>query len=463
MAMRNRPLASLIPVRRFARAAARRLAAEQGFAVPTVLLMIVAALGMAGIAVSASIQGQSGTVRDQQSKSALAVAESGASQALLHYNRYGIVPELNPCEPIGSTGPDGNGWCAPVTGSAVNGGTTTYYVKPDPAGGELEIVSVGIFGGVTRRINIAASSSSGQRMFVDADVKSEDGITLDSNSEIHSGSATNGNITLASNAKHCGQASVGIGKELTGSGYYSDIKCTTSGSVLEDEISLPPVNQGTAAEINDNGLLFEKDLISGKKGDACWNGFDGDGKKSKSCGARELLVDNNSSVTLGGEVYSFCKLTLKSNSSLYIAQGKYVTIYFDSPEACNYPSGTTQLELLSNSRITAAVGKAVNVALLFVGSTARATNIVLNSNTAVDGPCEQNFVIYGPYTDIELDSNTKFCGAMAGKSIHLDSNAEIWTSSGTDSWVVPNTAPHFVVNRFVDCSTSTAVVPDEGC
>jgi hypothetical protein len=461
--MRNRPFDPLFPSRPFAPAVARRLCSEDGFAVPTVLLMIVAALGMAGIAVSASIQGQSGTVRDQQSKTALAVAESGAGQALLHYNRYGLVPELNPCEPIGSTGPDANGWCAPVAGTSVNGGTTTYYVKPDPSGGELEIVSVGAFGGVTRRIEVAASSSSGQGMFVDADVKSEEGITLDSNSEIHSGSATNGDITLASNAKHCGPASVGIGKELTGSGYYSDVKCTTSGTVLEDEISLPPVNQGTAAEINDNGLLFSKDLISGNKGDACWNGFDGDGKKTKSCGERELLVDNNSSVTLGGEVYSFCKLTLKSNSSLYIAQGKHVTIYFDSPEACKYPSGTTQLELLSNSRITAAVGKAVNVALLFVGSTARDTRIVLNSNTAVDGPCEQNFVIYGPYTDIELDSNTKFCGAMAGKSVHLDSNAEIWTSSGTDSWVVPNTAPHFVVDRFVDCSTATAVVPDEGC
>lgn len=463
MAMLNQLLDLLIPVRRLVLSADRRLASEQGFAVPTVLLMIVAALGMAGVAVSASIQGQSGTVRDQQSKSALAVAESGAGQALLHYNRYGIVPELNPCEPIGSTGPDANGWCAPVAGSAVNGGTTTYYVKPDPGGGELEIVSIGTFAGVTRRIDIAASSSSGQDMFVDADVLSEDGIMLDSNSEIHSGSATNGDITLASNARHCGPASVGVGKELTGSGYYTDVNCTTSGTVLEGEINLPPVNQGSAAEVNDNGLLFEKDLISGKKGDACWNGFDGNGKKTKSCGARELQVDSNSSVTLGGEVYSFCKLTLKSNSSLYIAQGKHVTIYFDSPEACGYPSGTTQLELLSNSRITAAVGKAVNVALLFVGSTARATNIVLNSNTAVDGPCEQNFVVYAPYTDIELDSNTKFCGAMAGKSVHLDSNAEIWTSSGTDTFVLPNTAPHFVVNRFVDCSTATTVLPDVGC
>ncbi len=373
--MRDRPREFLRAVRRFGRAGARRLASERGFAVPTVTLMTLAALGMAGVAVSTSMQGQGGTVRDQGMKSALAVAESGVSQALLQYNRYGLVSATASCAPIGSTTPDAAGWCTTVTGTTVNGGTVSYQVKPTGSalpGGQiawtgLDIVSVGTMGGVTRRVAVHASSSSGQDMFVDADVLSEDGITLDSNSEIHSGSATNGDITMASNARHCGPASVGIGKELSGGGYYSDLNCTASGTTIEDEISLPPVNQGDAPTNNDNGRLFGEDLISGKKADACWNGVKGDGKAG-SCGERELVVDNNSSVTLGGEVYSFCKLTLKSNSSLYIAAGAEVTIYFDSPEACGYESGTAQLELLSNSRITAAVGKAVNLALLFVGS-----------------------------------------------------------------------------------------------
>lgn len=447
---------------------ARRLASEQGFAVPTVLLMTVAALGMAGVAVSTSIHGQSGIVRDQGSKSGLAVAESGADQALLHFNRYGQVPAATPCAPVGSTVPEADGWCPEVTGTTVNGGTISYRVRPtgnllvngETAWTELDIVSIGVVGGVTRRVAVHASSSAGEGMFVDADVKSEEGITLNSNAEIHSGSSTNGDITLASNARHCGPASVGIGKELSGSGYYSDVDCTAAGTVFEGDISLPPVTNVPTSTNNDR--LLGQELISGKKSDACWNEIDGDGDPG-DCGARELLVDNNSSVTLGGTVYNICKLTLKSNSSLYIQPGKGVTIYFDSPENCGYEDGTAQLELLSNSRITAAVGKSVNVALLFVGSKDISTTILLNSNTAVDGPCEQNFVVYAPYTDIHLDSNTKFCGAMAGKSVHLDSNAEIWTSSGTDSWVVPNTAPHYVVDRFVDCSTAAAVVPDEGC
>jgi hypothetical protein len=449
-------------------------ASEAGFAVPTVLLMLVAALGMAGVAVSASIQGQGGIVRDQQGKAALSVAESGTSQALLQYNRYGLITGPAPCAPVGGSVPDAEGWCPAVTGIPVNGGTVSYRVRPTGSvlpGGEvawtdLEVVSVGSVRGTTRRIELSASSSSGQSPFIDADVKSKDGITLDSKSQIHSGSATNGDITLAANASLCGPASVGIGKGVKGSGgHYANIDCTGVGSDMEEEITLPPVNQGTAATVNDNGRLFAEDLVSGNKGDACWNGFDASGKAGK-CGPRELMVDNKSSVTLGGGVYSFCKLSLKSNSSLYIApnEGEVTKIYFDSPEACKYPAGTVQLDLLSNSRITSTTGDAVDVALLFVGSPYVSTTINLNSNTSVDGPCEQNFVIYAPYTDIDLDSNTKFCGAMAGKTVHLDANAQVWTSSGTDSFVLPNTAPHYVAERFVDCATTVATgPPDEGC
>lgn len=492
-----RPLyAAIAPIWRGAQAAARRasappstsrpsgrgfaaviarLASEQGFAVPTVMLMTVAALAMAGVAVTTTVGGQGGVVRDQGTKSALAVAESGADQALLHFNRYGLVPGTTPCAPVGTT-PDAEGWCGEVTGTTVNGGTVSYRVKPtssklpngETAFTELEVVALGTFAGVTRRVDVSASSSSGLDVFLDAAVQSKDGIALNSNAEIHAGTATNGDITLAINAKQCGTTTVGIGKEMVGEGgYYSDLGCTTSGgTALEDEISLPPVNQGDAPTNNDNDRLFKLDRISGNKNTVCFNGFDGNNKASASCGARELTIGSNSSVTLGGSVYSFCKLTLNSNSSLYIEPAKAggsVTIYFDSPEACGYKAGTAQLELLSNSRITSEDGEATDLALLFVGSPNTSTKILLNSETAVDGPCEQNFVIYAPYTDIELDSNTRFCGALAGKTVTLSSFAQVWTSSGLGSFVLPNTAPHYVVDRFVDCSTSPTTPPDKGC
>jgi hypothetical protein len=452
-----------------------RLASERGFAVPTVLLMTIAAMGIASVGVMASIQGQSGTVRDQGGKSALAVAESGVEQALLHFNR-GVAP----CEPA----VEGE-WCGPVTGMSVNGGQVAYWARL--ADGEacevidvgecVEIVSMGTVGGVTRRVDVFALSgenegSNGGGPFVSASVLSLDTMTLDSNAKIHTGTATNGNLELSSNAKQCGQASVGIGKKMTMSGnaaYYSDALCKTKyTTVLQQELTLPPVNQGDATTNNDNGRFFTQDIVSGNKADACWNGVTAAGKSSKNCGTRELRVDNNSAVTLTGSVYSFCKLTLRSNSALYVAAGANVTIYFDSPEACGYSSGVTQLDLQSNSRITSATGSPISVAMLFVGSESRQTKIQLNSNTSVNGPCEQNFVIYAPRSDVDLDSNSRFCGAIAGKSIHLDSNSEIWTASGSESFnlpgvEIPETAAHYEPYRFLECTGTQSSPPDAGC
>ena len=328
----------------------RRLASERGFALPTVMLMTVAAMGVATVGVMTSIEGQSGVVRDQGTKTALEVAESGVNQALLYYNRG-----VSPC-----TAGEG-AWCGPVTGMSVNGGGVSYWTRL--GSGEacgvgnqvdcVEIVSQGTVNGVTRRVEVSASTvpteeSPGLGPFASAGVLSQESMTLDSNAVIHTGVATNGDITLNSNARQCGKASVGIGKKMTqehNTGYYSDAACKSKESTyLQQALTLPPVNQGDAATNNDDGRLFSQDLVSGNKSDACWNGVNADGKKG-TCGSRELRVEHNSSVTLSGSVYSFCKLTLLNNSALYVIAGKSVTIYFDSPEACGYSSGVTQLEL----------------------------------------------------------------------------------------------------------------------
>lgn len=475
MALRNRLLAAAGPALRCRAAAARRrLASEAGFAVPTVTLMLLAAMAIAGVAITTSIGGQRGAVRDQQTKTALAVAESGVEQALLQYNRYGLVSNpAAPCAPVGGTAPDAEGWC-PEVSATVNGAPVSYRVKPtstEMASGkiawtEMEVVSVGTLGGVTRRVDVTANSSAGQKIFINATVQAKDGINVASNAEIHAGTATNGDINLE--GTQCGAATVGVGKELKGKGgYFSDTDCgIPGGEPPESEIDLPAVNQGTAATENDNYRLFTLDRISGNKNTACFDGHNGTGKADNSCGPRELLVGSNSSVTLGGNVYSFCKLILNSNSSIYIAPGKEVEIYFDSPEACGYSSGVTQLELNSNTRITPISGESGSAALFFVGSPNMSTNIYLNSNTSVeeDVVCQQNFVIYAPYTDINLDSNTWFCGAMAGKTVTLDSYAQAWSSSGVDKFYLPLTAPHFETTRFVDCAATVAVgAPDEGC
>ena len=465
---------------------------QRGFAVPTVMFMVLAAFSVVSIGVIASIRAQGGTVRDAREKSALTSAEAGVSQALLRYNGDFTPSSSQPCllpsgSFVGAAATQSGGWCAPVTGSD-GGGTYTYRVKPqpvtcpgsDPACGTIEIVSSGNFSGVARRVDVIAKSVSGQQVFLDAGVKTQNGIALDANSEIHSGSATGGDIVLASNAKQCGVASVGVGHQLTTAGnaaYYQQTNCSTQlnpASAGQQDITLPPVNQGDAATHNDNVRITNavatngpspKDLISGNKSDVTW-----------SPTTRQLTVQNNSSLTLTGQTYSFCKLTLKSNSALYISAGLTANIYFDSPEHCDVPpgtlpvddsrhpeNGTTQMDLASNSRITSATGTPAKVAIFFVGSQTRPTNLLMSSNTQVAGSCVQNFIIYAPLTHIELNSNSQYCGALAGQSLHMDSNAQLYTDTDSQAFILPGTAPHYAVSRFVECSAASATPPNTGC
>jgi hypothetical protein len=261
---------------------------------------------------------------------------------------------------------------------------------------------------------------------------------------------------------------VGVGKQFTlisNAGYFSDPSCTQPYSTVNQQpLVLPPVNQGDVVTNNDNGRFFTQDVISGNKSKACWNGKNGNGDNDSSCSARHLDIQSNTSVTLGGSKYSFCKLTMSSNTSLLVASGHTVSIYFDSPEACGYSSGVVQLDMASNTRITTNDGQPAQVQLLFVGSTSTQTKILLSSNTDINASCVQNFVVYAPLTDVEMNSNSTYCGALAAKKLHLDSNADIRTDALSQGFTIPPTAAHYTFDRFVECTaTTTASSPNAGC
>jgi hypothetical protein len=472
-----------------------------------VLFMLLAAFAVVSVGVVASIEAQHGSIRDQDSKAALAIAETGVSQAMLRYNSDLRPDDDFPClvpngSTLGAAATDSGGWCQYVEDQTSG---YRYSVCPrwtegggclatGPPTGQVAIVSVGSANGVTRRVEVIAASSGGQRIFSDASVKTQDGISLDANSIIRSGSATGGDITLDSTARQCGAASVGVGHAInppSTSGYYSDTACTSSAdptTVTQNDLTLPPVNQGDAATHNDNCRITAavtnapactgqdyRDLVSGKRSAVVW-----------SPATRQLTInsggsDGGNSLTLTGQTYSFCKVTLRSNSAIYIQAGQTVNIYFDSPESCDQPLGalpvddsrhpelgTTQLELDSNARITSAGGDPASVAVYFVGSSAsppRATRALLSSNTQVNTSqsCVQNFVVYGPLTDLEMNSNSSYCGALAGKSLKVNSNATIATGTESQNFVLPGTAPHYVTSRFVECGSVEASPPDSGC
>ena len=449
-----------------------RLSSERGFAVPMTLMMLLAAFAVVSVGVIATVRVQGGTVRDERTKSALQLAQTGLAQAMLQYNR--INPSgTNPCAPVTSTGPGTNGWCnqvGPITDTS--GGTFSYSVHPydDGVNKVIEIVATGQYGNATRRVYTQAKAL-GQNAFFDAQVKTSDGIQMDSNSKIHASVSTNGNLIMNTNAKQCGQVTVGIGKQMIRNGnstYWSDAQCTQPyNTVTNQQVILPLVNQGDAVTNNDNGRFFSQDLVSGNKANACFNGRDANGAVSALCGPRQLYIGGNSAVTLTGSRYSLCKLTMRSNASLYVVAGHPATIFFDSPESCGYTTPpAVQLDMDSNTRISSTTGSPANVALMFVGSKTIQSTILLRSNTVAGTACQQNYVIYAPLTDLELNSNSTYCGALGGKTLHLDQNADLQTPVDLYQLVLPPTAPHYTNLSFVECDVAppaTGGSPNSGC
>jgi hypothetical protein len=427
-----------------------RLAGERGFAVPTVLLMVIAAFAVSSIAVVSSIRAQHSTSRDLDTKDALAVAEAGAHQALMRYNAAAAQTCVAPQTLSG-------GWCSPATGQLPDGGAFTYWVRPTP--GAIEVVSQATKDGVTRRIDVQAHSAAGQQPYIDFGVIGLNSILLDANADITADTATNGDINMLSNSDLCGDAQVGLGHAINLSGNAQH----SCGIEQQGSVTLPSVNQGDVRTNNDNTNFFASTPIGGQKSRVCWNGFDGNGQASTNCGSRELVITHNSDLTLPSGNYSFCRLQLLQNAAVYIASGATVRIYFDSPEACGYGSGVKQLELDSNTQIRPNGGGAVDVALLFVGSETRSTVIDLASNTVAQGACEQDFVIYAPRTDLVMKSDSYYCGALAAKTIHINSNSTITITSSAQDFTLPNSPPHYVIDRFVECGEAAPATPNTSC
>lgn len=454
--MHRRPLPSSVSRR-------RRRVGEAGFALPTVLFVMLGAFAIGSVAAIASIGAQKGTTRDHNTKTAIAAAEAGVSQALLRYNRVRSAGVTSGCLVVGDAGmseqqpPDeSNGWCSSVEGQTSGGGEFTYWVRPTE--NQIEVVSQGFADAVTRRVElIAISKPQPVNPFADATLIGLLGIDLANNAHVEANVATNGQIGLGNSATlDCAVAQVG--QEHLSEPFDPNEGTATCAPTAGEPIRLPPVNQGDAPIHNSNWRFFEWDPISGNRGDVDW---DPD--------TRELTLHQNSAVTLGGSNYSLCKLTMRNRTTLYIAADATVNIFFDSPEECAYGDGETQLQMEPNSAIKPNGG--ASVALLFVGSESDpplSTNIVLRSNTHQNSTCSQSFVIYAPLTDIAMSGNAQYCGAMGGLSIDMENNPAMTPSNLAQEFTLPNEdmwSPYWR-DRFVECSGPAPEPPNQpnhGC
>lgn len=424
---------------------------ERGIAVPTALMAVIASFALGSVAVMSTVDVQQGTKRDHDSKEAIAAADAGANIALLRLNRF--LPYLSTTHPC--VGPDGEyqtaagGWCPSTAAEPVGGATYSYMVSAYGASGEIDVVSVGNSGTVSRRVNVALKTLSGKNVFADERVIGQDEITMEGNPRIETDIGTNGSIVNKGSGTICGNDRHGPGKEAPAP--------SCDGEKSESEKDLPAITPpANIATENDNCRLAQS-CTGSKAGQV-----DTYSKKVSKTNPwdsehRAINVASSQTLTLGGSIYFVCELNIQGK--LYIPADATPEIFVDTPENCGLKAGARQVyvgagAVIESNAYNPAQGK-YEVPQIYVLGSGRVELV----GTPKSG---NEVMIYAPYSEIDLGGNAEWNGMIAGKLMKIHGNPVIKSDPNIQPPEI-TLAGNFERTRYVECVGATASPPDASC
>ena len=451
---------------------------ESGMAVATALIAMTVAFSFASAAVVYSVNTQHGTVRDHDTKEAIGAADAGANVALMRLNQFSTaLTSSNPC--VGLSGSylvvskaEADGWCPQLTGSVGNA-TYSYRVGPSTAACTNStscVVAVGTSNGVSRRIEVTLGTSTIGGAFSKAGVIGDEDITLENNADIRVGVGTNGNVKLSNGASICGDIRHGTGKKTT----FENNSSQCSGySQSEGNETLPAVSSfmpETIYTTNSDARLVKCTSIVGTTRTPSECQLD---SYSKTWGTtvpwnattRTIEPAQNSTVTLTGGDYLICRLLLGNNAHLIMGTEATVRIFFDTPERCGAKAGSTwePIKVENNADITASgyqpsEGKYAVPGLYVMGSTTIPSKIVFSNN----GGATNEFVLYAPNSNIYMENNATYKGAIAGKTVYLANHAKVIQDEGFEPPKLGG-SNFFTRQSYVECVGATGSPVNANC
>ena len=441
-------------------------------ALPTAIFAMVASMGLAGAAVVASVNVQQGTHRDSGSKNAIAAADAGASVAMMRLNRYAsVLGSSTPCLIVNAGGglqtsiPAADGWCPEVSGT-IGGSSYAYRTTPYAPSETMSVVATGTADSVSRRIEVTFNTTTVGSALALEGVIGEDEVRIDNDADARVGVGSNGNISIGSNGNVCGNIRHGVGKKLT----IENNGTQCSGYVVtEGNISLPPVSSFMPTDIatnNDNFRLVKCTQTTPEKVPA---GCQSDPYSATwgntvpwNASTRTISTANDTSLTVGGGDYFVCRLLIKNNSHLIMADGAQVRIFFDTPENCGLSSVAEQINLSNNADITSTgyqpeLGKFDIPGFYLMGSPTIETKVEFSNNSG-----SNEFVLYAPQTDIVVKNEAVYKGVFAGKTVVLDNNAIVEQDDGFEPPQIGG-ATLYQRQSYIECTGGTASPPDANC
>jgi hypothetical protein len=434
---------------------------EQGIALPAALMMLMIIASIAAALMTGAITASSQSTHDRGVKRAIAAADAGLEAATYRINKLtpsslacvvrGVASQLviEPLQP--------DGWCREQTEDLGNGASFNYRVKAAvqlPLNGQWvlqrKIVSAGTVNGVTRRVSAMVGSATGTSLFGSYAIISLEDLPITNSARVDGNIASNGSIQLTNSAEVCGNATPGPGKQFTT--WNSAHLCPGFASAAATvPFVLNPIDQGNTGTVNNNNFIGVKDVLT-KVAGVLWNPV-----------TRALRLSIGSTLTLTGNVYSFCSLEVDNNSQLIIAPRDAavpVKIYIDSPEHCPGVTNAGSVRLRNGGNLVNMNSDPTTVQLYVAGSATRDSAVDYDNNfqTAV------NMVIYAPQSDVTLSNHTHFIGAVAAKSVVLQNNTEIKSHESIGGISVDGLKPLFKRQSWTECtSRNPGAAPDAGC
>jgi len=442
----------------------RMLAAERGIALPLALGVLFVVAGLAAVAARAAIDANHSSYRDSNVKRAIQAANAGVKAAVYQLNLMQPLP--SECVLRASSGATlttakaTSQWCATQTedlgGNAsytfrVSQSTPLAYNSNGQVITERSIVSTGMVNGFLRRVFVRVAAPGGQPLFPKSyGVVSMNSVTVGNSVTVNGYLGSNGNITLQNTAKVNGDAHPGIGKKVT---LQQSSSVTGSKTPATEPFSFSPVNQRAANTVNDNSRIGALDPWT-SPGDISWNPT-----------TRVLTMSKTSTLTLSGDIYSFCRIQLSGSATIRVAARSStqlpLRIYMDTPESCGGAAGMGSVSLTQSSAFQNLNTASATFLLAASGSATKSTSIDL-SNSA--GPGVQTAMgIYAPFSTVNLSQSINLVGAVVAKQIQAGNTVTI-----TYDPLIQQLAedPLFVYHRsqYLECTNvATGTSPDSGC
>jgi hypothetical protein len=425
--------------------------------------------GLATMTARAAITSEHSSLRDRNIKQAMQAANAGVEAAMYRTNlmqpgSLQCAYKTNATSALVVTSVQADGWCATQTEDLGNGQTYTMRVSSAHSlhvnGQSLvqrTIISTGTANGVQRRVMLRANAATGEPVFPNGYAGvSLDGLNLPNSVQVDGGVGSNGDIILRNSAQVCGNVTPGPGKEVIVRNTAS-VCPTASTAAAQQSFNLQPVDQGDAPTNNDDARIGSPPQPTSLDPCTDCNGIDWDPS------TRFLRLRNNSTLTLGGSIYSFCGLEIENTAQLKVAArplGTGIQIFIDSPEHCG-GAGTGSVQVRNSGSILNLNSDPTTFQLFVLGSSSIATYVAFDG---IDFAGDLVMAVYAPYSTIRIKGLAHLSGAIASKSIDLQNSAHITYHERIADITTGSPLRLYRSEQYIECSSVTpSVEPDSGC